>query len=158
MTDQTADLLPLQDFFSVCACRCSQKDGSASGCVGVRPLNKEWTFHLAYNPFFSNPVAVLRSSTPNLPTYTFEWSDDDDGYGGMLGTFSSTGRTISNPFTTATDRMTLDFMHHELLEKPDAFIPSSLERAALSDVVADLRMLERVRARMKSRSFMNLPL
>ncbi|KAK5189237.1 hypothetical protein LTR72_011270 [Exophiala xenobiotica] len=122
------------------ACGCSREGDFAFECDGTCRLNERWTLHCAKDRF-SGPgstVAVLFSVES---TYVFKRSDNNV----ILASFHSSYSTP--PFTTATDLMALDWMHEELLQSPDTFTHSSLERAALTVAVARLRLVEESMAR-----------
>ena len=131
MTDIT--LYSLQN--SALASGCSREDNYPFKWDVTCRLNEAWTLRCAENPFsgLGRTVAVLASGKS---IYTFEWSANN----AILARFCSPLST--RPFTTATDSVTLDWIYHELLESPDTFTHSSLERAALTEAVARLRRVE----------------
>ncbi|KAK5203016.1 hypothetical protein LTR41_011240 [Exophiala xenobiotica] len=127
-------------------CGCSREDDSAFECDGTCRLNEGWTLRCAKDSFSvpGKTVAVLSGgNTAGLSSYTFKWSDNHV----MLVIFRSHHSTVTNPFTTGTDLMTLDWMHDELLQSPNTFTHPSLERAALTEAVARFRVEESPRAR-----------
>ncbi|KIW30924.1 uncharacterized protein PV07_02615 [Cladophialophora immunda] len=102
----------------------------------VRRLNDDWTLQCGSCSAPGSIIAVLSSLTPaGASSYTFTRSNDN----AVSGTFHSTDATLTEPFTTGVSPMGLDWIYEELLQSPDAFTHSNLERAALTATVFELR-------------------
>src|SRR5882757_9789705 len=88
-------------------CGCQREDDASFKCDGTCRLNKEWTLRRAQGAFsvLGSIVAVLsHGTTAGLSTYTFKWSDDNV----ILAIFHSSDPTLTDPFTTGAESMTLD--------------------------------------------------
>ncbi|KAK7894608.1 hypothetical protein LTR67_006370 [Exophiala xenobiotica] len=117
------------------ACGCSRENDSALECGGTCRLNKRWTLRCAKDRF-SGPGSTVAVLSSGESRYVFKWSENNV----ILASFHSSHSTP--PFTTATGLMTLDWMHEELLEFPDTFTHSNLERAALTEAVVRLQEIQ----------------
>lgn len=138
MVKMTSERIPENSHWK---CGCAREVDTFQ-CDCTCRLNQEWTLHFAKGSFSSvgNTVAVLFSSDhAGVSKYTFQCSDKK----GIIGTFTSRDPTLTSPFTTGADSMGLDWMYDELLQSPDAFAHSSLERAALTVTVVKLRGIQR---------------
>ncbi|KAK5221535.1 hypothetical protein LTR99_010973 [Exophiala xenobiotica] len=133
MTDMTIKPHTLQKL--AWACGCSREGDSAFVCDGTCRLNERWTLHCAKDRF-SGPGSTVAVLFSGESTYVFKWSDNNV----ILASFHSS--RSPKPFTRATDLMALDWMHEELLEFPDTFTHSNLERAAVTEAVVRLRLVE----------------
>jgi hypothetical protein len=138
MVNMTSEPIPENSHWK---CGCAREVDTFQ-CDCTCRLNQEWTLHFAKGSLSSvgNTVAVLFSSDhAGVSKYTFQCSDNK----GIIGAFTSRDPTLTSPFTTGADSMGLDWMYDELLQSPDAFAHSSLERAALTVTVVKLRGVQR---------------